>query len=155
MPTAPRGSGCHSVQHGPLAIVRIVFDMHDHVAHRLIAGLRPGVGIGTCDAIAQAVVTSGLNYRDIFYNALPGGVFTGRALAAVNHARQVCATIAAWQRNDTLQQRLADTSAILNATFNAAEAGQWQAYALQRLVEISATARRRCPEPRKFRSLPE
>jgi superfamily I DNA/RNA helicase len=112
-----------------LAIVRVVCEASDHVAHRLIAGLRPGVGIGTCDAIAQAVVAHGLNYRDIFYNPLPGGVFTGRVLTAINHARQVCATITGWQKTDTLQSRLVGISAILTATFNAAEAQQWQTYA--------------------------
>lgn len=112
-----------------LAIIRIVCDAHDHVAHRLIAGLRPGIGVGTCDAIAQTVVNHALNYRDIFYNALPGGVFAGRVLTAINQARQVCADISAWQRTDTLLLRLAGISAILNATFSAAEAQQWQIYA--------------------------
>jgi superfamily I DNA/RNA helicase len=112
-----------------LAIVRIVCDMDDHVAHRLILGLRPGIGIGTCDAIAHAVVTHGLNYRNIFYGSLPSGVFAGRVLTAMNHARQTCAAIAGWLKSDTLQLRLADISAILNAAFDAAEAQQWQAYA--------------------------
>jgi hypothetical protein len=45
-----------------LAIVRVVCDLHDHVAHRLILGLRPGVGIGTCFAIANAVIDNALSY---------------------------------------------------------------------------------------------
>lgn len=112
-----------------LGIVRIVCDMDDHVAHRLVLGLRPGVGIGTCDAIAVAVINNALNYRDLFYNQTPAGAFTGRALTAINHSRQVCAQISAWQETDTVLQRTADITAIVNSTFNAAEARNWQTYA--------------------------
>jgi len=112
-----------------LAVIRIVCDMDDYIAHRLILGLRSGVGIGTCNAVAQMTISHSLNYRDIFYNPLPAGVFTGRALAAVNRARHVCAVISAWQRTDTLVQRLPDISAVATSTFNAAEAQKWETYA--------------------------
>ncbi len=112
-----------------LAIVRIVCDMDDHVGHRLILGLRPGVGIGTCDAVAAAVINNALNYRNVFYNQMPVGAFARRELTAINHARQVCAQITAWQTTDTVLQRLADIGAILNSSFNAAEAQNWQTYA--------------------------
>jgi DNA helicase-2/ATP-dependent DNA helicase PcrA len=102
--------------------------MHDHVAHRLVLGLRAGVGIGTCDSIAESVINNGLNYWDIFYGALPANVFTGRRLAALNKARQICAQIAAWQRTDTVAQRAPDISVIINGAFNAAEAQALDAY---------------------------
>ncbi len=111
-----------------LAIIRLVCDLHDHVAHRLILGLRPGVGIGTCSAIANAVINNALSYWDVFHNPLPGGVFQGRSLTALNHARQVCAHIGAWQPTDTLQQRSADIAGILTDAFSAAEAQNWQNY---------------------------
>jgi superfamily I DNA/RNA helicase len=98
------------------------------LAHRLILGLRSGVGIGTCNAIAQTTISHSLNYRDIFYNPLAGSVFAGRSLAALNHARQVCAEISAWQRTDTLAQRIPDITVILTSTFNASEAQNWQSY---------------------------
>ena len=112
-----------------LAIVRLVCDPHDHVAHRLILGLRPGVGIGTCDTIANAVINNALSYWEIFHYPLPGVVFRGRNLTALNHARQVCAQIGGWQRTDTLAAHLADIAAILRATFSVAEAQGWQNYA--------------------------
>ena len=112
-----------------LAMVRIVCDMDDHVAHRLLLGLRRGVGIGTSSAIAAGVVNSSLNYRDVFYNQIPAGVFTGRALTAINHAKQVCAQISAWQKTDTVSQRGVNIGAILGMSFNAAEAQRWQTYA--------------------------
>jgi hypothetical protein len=67
------------------------------------------------EAIASAVINNGLSYWDAFHAALPAGVFTGRNLAAPNHARQICAQIGAW-RGGTLQMRSADTAAVLMAT---------------------------------------
>jgi superfamily I DNA/RNA helicase len=111
-----------------LAILRIVCDMHDYVAHRLVLGLRAGVGVGTSDAIAESVISNALNYRDIFYQALPTGVFSGRRLTVLTRARQTCATISAWGRADTIAQRTNDISTILTAAFNASEAQNWQIY---------------------------
>lgn len=111
-----------------LAIVRIVCNTDDYVGHRLILGGRPGVGVGTCNLVAQMTISQSLNFWNIFYNQLPGGVFTGRALTALNHARQVCAQISGWQRNDTFAQRSPDISAILSSTFNLAGAHNWEAH---------------------------
>lgn len=111
-----------------LAMIRVVCDLHDHVAHRLILGLRPGVGIGTTEAIATAVINSGMSYWDAFHAALPAGVFTGRKLTALDHARHVCAQVGAWQRNDSLQIRVPDITAILTGTFSAGAAQSWQNY---------------------------
>src|SRR5260370_27089492 len=91
-----------------LAMIRLVCDLHDHVAHRLILGLRPGIGIGTCESVASAVINNGLSYWDVFHAALPAAVFTGRNITTLHHANQVCAQVGAWQRNVTLQLRSAD-----------------------------------------------
>lgn len=120
-----------------LAIVRLVSDLRDHIAHRLILGLRPGVGIGTCDAIANAVITNALSYWDVFHNPLPGAVFRGRHLTALNHARQVCTQVGGWQRRDTLGEHLVDIAGILTATFSAAEVLTWQNYAATLPTEMT------------------
>lgn len=112
-----------------LAIVRLVCDLNDHVAHRLVLGLRPGVGIGTCDAIATEVINNALSYWDVFHSPLPGSVFRSRNLTALNHARQVCAQVGGWLPTDTLAVRLGDIATVLTATFSAAEAQTWQNYA--------------------------
>src|SRR5260370_3452423 len=120
-----------------LAMIRLVCDLHDHVAHRLILGLRPGIGIGTCESVASAVINNGLSYWDVFHAALPAAVFTGRNITALNHARQVCAQVGAWQRNDTLQVRSADIATILTTTFSAADAQNWQNYAVVLPVDMT------------------
>jgi len=120
-----------------LAMVRLVCDLDDYMAHRLILGLRPGVGIGTCESITSAVINNGLSYWDAFHAALPAGVFTGRNLTAINHARQVCALVGAWQRSDTLQMRIPDIAAVLTATFSPAEAQNWQNFAAPLPVDMT------------------
>jgi len=88
-----------------LSVLRIVSDGNDYVAHRTLLGVRAGVGTGTCNAVCESVIGAGLNYRRIFYDPLPAGVFSGRASRALNAARQVCAQIAQWSCDDQIGAR--------------------------------------------------
>src|SRR6185503_11113719 len=85
-----------------LALVRIVNDPDDYVAHRVILGLLSLVGIVTCASICQSVIHNNLNFRDIFAGPLPDGVFVGRALAALKRARAVREQISDWHSDDPL-----------------------------------------------------
>jgi len=111
-----------------LAALRIVCDTNDYVAHRLILGMRPGVGVGTCNSIRQAVIATQLNYRDLFYQPAIPGAIGGRAATALNHARAVTAGIGGWVRGDTLAQRANDIQQIVTNTFGAAGVAEWQAF---------------------------
>ena len=126
----PKSEGFSDTNAGRLvlAILRIVCDADDYVAHRLVLGLRNGVGIGTCNGIAAAVIGNGLNYREVFYNPLPGNVFQTRQLTALNQARAICGQIVGWQSTDTLSQRGVDISQIISDAFTATEANAWEAY---------------------------
>ncbi len=108
-----------------LAILRIVCDANDYIAHRTLLGCLPGVGAGTCDNVAAAVLNATLRYRDIFYIPLPTHFLKGRALKAVNQARAICAQLMGWTVADTLGHRSGDLIATLTATFGAAEATKW------------------------------
>jgi len=108
-----------------LSALRIICDPGDYVAHRTILGCLPGVGAGTCDTVAGAVLNATLRYRDVFYIPLPANFVKGRALKAVDTARPICAHFAAWTPTDTLAQRSADIVATLTATFGAGEAAKW------------------------------
>jgi len=127
----PRAEGFLDSQTGRLvlAIIRIFCDSDDYVAHRVLLGLRPGVGIGTCNAVTDTVVANNLNYRSIFYQPLPAGVFTGRPLTALNNARVLCSQIQSWQATDTVGQHVADVAAIVTSVFSPDEAQAWQTYA--------------------------
>jgi DNA helicase-2/ATP-dependent DNA helicase PcrA len=109
-----------------LAVLRIVCNRDDYVAHRVLVGLRSGIGLGTCSAITDAVITNNLNYQSIFYQALPAGVFTGRALTAVNNARAICSQIQGWSPTDPIGQHMASISTGLTTVFSIADAQSWQ-----------------------------
>lgn len=110
-----------------LALLRIACDPNDYVAHRLVLGLRPNVGVGICNSIAEAVIDNDLNFRDIFYNPLPTGVFHGRHLSALNSARTICANVSNWQSTDTLTQRSVDICNIVLNTFGSQQVQEWAA----------------------------
>lgn len=112
-----------------LAVVRIACDSNDYVAHRVVLGLPGGIGIGTCNGIAQAVIANNLNFRDLFYQALPAGVFAGRATTALSRARGLVGQLSTWQAADTLGQRTADIATIVSGVYGQQEAQAWQTYA--------------------------
>jgi len=112
-----------------LAATRIVCGADDYVAHRVLLGLRPGVGIGTCSDVTDAVIANNLNYQSIFYQPLPTGVFAGRALTALNHARALCSQLQGWQPTDPVGQHQANISTVLTGVFSPADAQAWQMFA--------------------------
>ena len=109
------------------SLIRIACHRDDYVAHRLLLGLRPQVGPGTCNSIAEDAITNNLNFRDIFYQPLPTRLLRGRALTAVRNARVTCARISGWQGTDTIAQRSDELYAIVLGIFGQPEADQWQA----------------------------
>lgn len=114
------------------AILRVVCDQNDYVAHRLILGLPSGVGSAACNDLAQATITSNLNFQDVFYQPLPSGVFHGRAVSALKNARNVCALLAGWSPVDTVDDRLNDIADILINTFGKDAAEGWY----QQLIDL-------------------
>lgn len=112
-----------------LAIVRIVCDPNDYVAHRVIFGLRPGVGVGTCNGLTEAVVAHNLNYRAVFYQPIAAGAFSARVSRALVAAREIVAQLAEWQGRDQLQARLEPIAEMITPLFGAAEADRWRAFA--------------------------
>jgi superfamily I DNA/RNA helicase len=86
-------------------LARIVCNHDDYVAHRSLLGLLPGVGAGTCLAIRQKVVTSNLNFRDLFYQPLPNGIFSARETNAIRRVAATVAVLTAMAEDDTLETR--------------------------------------------------
>ncbi len=108
-----------------LALLRIACDTNDYIAHRLLLGLRPNVGAGICDSIAESAIVNNLNFRDMFYYPLPSGVFSGRSLTALNHARAASAQTSAWSSTDTLAQRSREIANIVTSVFSHSDAQAW------------------------------
>jgi len=111
-----------------LALMRITCNPNDYVAHRVILGLLPRVGIGTCNNICKEVIINNLNYRRIFYQ-MPAGVFDVRQMKALNRACSTCGQISTWNIHDTLDQRMSEIVAIITNLFGTVEVQSWLNYA--------------------------
>ncbi|MBN1833426.1 MAG: ATP-dependent helicase [Deltaproteobacteria bacterium] len=124
---SPKADGYLDTLGGRLALtlLRIVCNHSDHVAHRTILGLPAGVGVVTCNNIANKVVVNNLNFIDLFYNLLPGGVFNARETTVLANAQNNCGMIAGWQPIDTYGQRDADIQAALLAILGANAQQDW------------------------------
>ena len=109
-----------------LALLRVTCQPKDYVAHRLLLGLRPHVGPGICNGIAESVISSNLNFRDIFYQPLPAGVFRDARLTALNHARSVCAQISNWQPVETLATHAEEIRDLDTSIFGQQVISIWQ-----------------------------
>jgi DNA helicase-2/ATP-dependent DNA helicase PcrA len=120
-----------------LAIVRIVCETNDYVAHRVILGLRPGVGVGTCNSLAEAVVAQNLNYRAVFYQPIAAGAYSARVSRALMAARGVVAQLAEWRDQDQLQLRIEAIAEMITPLFGAGEADRWRDFARELPPEIT------------------
>lgn len=124
---SPRGEAYLDTRSGRFAfsIIRVVCDLADYLAHRVLMGARPHVGPGTCNAIAELAITRNLNYQSLFHQPLPEGVFAGRQLSALRDARRTCSTISAWMPDDELSLRSQDIHQLILNTFGQGEADHW------------------------------
>lgn len=95
------------------AVLSIVVDPQNYVAHRTLLGIRRGVGLGTCNEIARGVIANDRNFRELFYGPVPDGLVTGRAKSAITSAADVCAELAGWNKEDQLSDRLDDVSRLV------------------------------------------
>jgi DNA helicase-2/ATP-dependent DNA helicase PcrA len=127
----PREDGFLDSDEGRLtfAIARIICDADDYVSLRALLSLRRGVGIGTCHGVCETLINNNLNFRDIFYQPLPSGVFPNRQTRALDSARATCSRIAAWTSQDTVASQAAELHTIIEDHFDAAAAANWDSFA--------------------------
>jgi DNA helicase-2/ATP-dependent DNA helicase PcrA len=108
-----------------LAMLRVICEPDDYIAHRLILGLRPHIGAGICNNIASAVIANNLNFKDLFHQPLPTGVFRGAQLSALNDAHNVCSEITGWQPSETIQNRSGNLFNLINTIYGQQIAQEW------------------------------
>lgn len=125
----PKANGYTESLEGRLALclLRIIYNRSDYVAHRILLGIPPGVGIATCNSIANNVVTNNINFINLFYHPLQAGVFNAREIRAIDSARSVCGFTAAWQPSDTLSLRNSDFQILLSNILGPTAQQAWSA----------------------------
>jgi DNA helicase-2/ATP-dependent DNA helicase PcrA len=112
------------------ALLRLVASPDDYVALRSVLGIRKGVGIKTCNALADAVTANNFNYRDLFYTSpLPFALPSARAQSALSAAQGLLNSIVGWQSVDTLGLHLNDLTAMVTTTLDQAAAAEWTTFA--------------------------
>lgn len=100
------------------ALLSIVVDPQNYVAHRTLLGIKKGVGLKTCTDIAHAVIANNRNYRELFYDTVPDGLVGARARTAIAAAADVCAQIATWNADDPLASDLDDLCHLIDGLRN-------------------------------------
>lgn len=97
------------------ALLRILKNPNDYIAHRTVLGLLHGVGIQTCFRIAQKAISNRVNYHSLFYPGYPTHLFTTRENAAIRTVTTLITILSTWDVNDLLQARSTDIQSILSS----------------------------------------
>jgi superfamily I DNA/RNA helicase len=85
-----------------LAVLRLVCDRNDYIAYRTLLGLFNGVGVSTCNSIAGKVTSNNLNYRAVYVQDLPPGIFSTREVHAIENVCRILVRILNWNADDEL-----------------------------------------------------
>jgi DNA helicase-2/ATP-dependent DNA helicase PcrA len=92
----------------------IVVQPDNHLAHRVLLGLRRGVGVRSLNTLAQSVIDNDRNYRALFYEQTPAGVIPTRLEKPVAATAAICAELASWDREDPIAARLDELCQIVD-----------------------------------------
>ncbi|MCC7026552.1 MAG: ATP-dependent helicase [Saprospiraceae bacterium] len=111
-----------------ISILRILENTNDYIAHRVLLGTPNGIGLTTCNGITDKVIANNMNYRTVFYNQLPTGVFRNREVAAIDKAKATLQVIQNWNLTETINQRTIDIDQIILTNFSQAEVINWRAF---------------------------
>jgi len=109
-----------------LSLLRIIEDANDYVAHRVILGTPKYIGVSTCSNITDKVISNNINYKTIFYNESPTGVFSNRETKAIEKSKKNILTIQNWNLNESLNQKADEIDQILLNNFSQLEVDEWR-----------------------------
>lgn len=96
------------------ALMSVVVNPQNYVAHRTLVGVRRGVGVGTCNAIATATITNGRNFRDLFYGPMPSGLLTPTASRAIAATTDLLARLVDWTGDDEMSPHVDELCEIVD-----------------------------------------
>lgn len=126
----PREDGYSESDDGRFALscLRIVCNKNDFVALRTLLGVLPGIGISTCNKIAEKVLLHNLRYPDLFQEeSVPGGVFSSRETRALSKVSAVRSILAAWTADEPLEIHTAKIADLLLEHFGENAIDRWMA----------------------------
>lgn len=108
-----------------ISCLRIVCNTDDYIAHRTILGVRRGVGSNTIEEVLEKVNQNALNYKDLFYNPIPNGVFSQRAETAIKAVANIVVQLLALGPDVTLTVGAQTIGNMIQAEFGAGDKTEW------------------------------
>jgi len=97
----------------------------DYVAHRVLLGVLPGVGIKTCTSVSDTVLARNLNFKSIFYQSHSAGTFDTRSAKALKRCGDLCAIASQWNADDSIADRKGNIADLLTAEFGEEASSAW------------------------------
>jgi DNA helicase-2/ATP-dependent DNA helicase PcrA len=142
---SPRGQALKDSQPGRLflSLLRILVNDDDYLAYRTLLGLYPSIGPARCMQIRSLVRANNLNFKVLFINPLPAGVFTPTLSTSILSVARVRSTIRTWNPTDTLATRAKDIVSLIEgflppgSTLLAQCIAMWQEEIVSRLPSDS------------------
>lgn len=112
---SPRGKSLKDAEPGRLlfSLLRLLANDDDYLAYRTLLGLYPGLGPCRCFRVRNLVRSNNLNFKALFTNPLPAGVFTAIQTSAISAVAQARTTIRNWNLTDTLGTRGQDVITLI------------------------------------------
>ncbi len=110
------------------SLLRILENANDYVAHRILLSTQRGIGIGTCCNITDKVLSNNINFKDLFYQPLPNGVFSSREVGSIQKVVSILNAIQGWNLNDDLTLRAPSIVQLIQANFSASDASNANGY---------------------------
>lgn len=105
--------------------LRIICNADDYISHRTILGIRRGVGPNTVKEIFETVDRNALNYKEVFYNPIPNGLFSRRAENAIRKAANIIVQLQALGPDVILNNGAQTIGNLIDAEFDAGDRTEW------------------------------
>ena len=99
------------------AILRLLIDDNDYLAYRTLLGMMPGVGVKTCYSIRDTARVNNLNYKALFAEPLPVGVFSSSQSKQIQKMASARDTIRTWDPSDTIAASHSEISNLVDNLF--------------------------------------
>jgi ATP-dependent DNA helicase UvrD/PcrA len=97
------------------AALSIVVEPQNYLAHRVLLGLRKGVGVTSLNTLAQAVIDNGRNYREVFYDEPPAGLVPTRLQKPRAATAELCETLTCWDKEEPIAHRVDELCQIVDS----------------------------------------
>lgn len=110
------------------AMLRILSDPTDLVAHRNLLSLLPQMGASRCLDVTARCRNANMNALDLYQGHIPNGVLTNMQHTKVQQIRMIVSSIQNWDVSDTVAQRGASLAQLVEQVRGSSDRQEWDAF---------------------------